>query len=252
MNEVKQPSIKKHRIQNPQWSKDTERLILYADFMGFKNRVLSKTHEDLKKELCEFHEKWVKKMEPLKSGGHLQFAQFSDSILIAVNGIDEKKFNLLSKAAICLMHVAMSMQIPIKGVIAQGIFSYDKENELYFGKPLVDAYLLHEELKYYGIVVHNTAEKTIKRYQNQNNPYTSTPIYIEKGKTAHYHLCWNLINQQLAPENITFQCKKWIEDIAERVSGHPRIYVDKTIEVLEADEKIFKDDKNVKEEHNAE
>ena len=28
--------------------------------------------------------------------------------------------------------------------------------------------------------------------------------------------------------------------------------VDKTIEVLEADEKIFKDDKNVKEEHNAE
>lgn len=61
MYEVKQPLIKKHRIQNPQWSKDTERLILYADFMGFKNRVLSKTHEDLKKELCEFHEKWVKK-----------------------------------------------------------------------------------------------------------------------------------------------------------------------------------------------
>ena len=72
---------------------------------------------------------------------------------------------------------------------------------------------------------------------NQNNPYTNTPIYIEKGKTAHYHLCWNLINQQLAPENITFQCKKWIEDIAERVSGHPRIYVDRTIEILEADEK---------------
>ena len=74
----------------------------------------------------------------------------------------------------------MSMQIPIKGVIAQGIFSYDKENELYFGKPLVDAYLLHEELKYYGIVVHNTAEKTIKKYQNSNNPYTNTPIYRKR------------------------------------------------------------------------
>lgn len=252
MNEVKQPTIKKLRIQNPQWSKDTERLILYADFMGFKNRVLSKTHSELKKDLSEFHEKWVKKMAPLKSGGHLQFVQFSDSILIAVNGIREKQFNLLSKAAICLMHVAMSMQIPIKGVIAQGIFSYDKENELYFGKPLVDAYLLHEEVKYYGIVVHNTAEKTIKRYQSHNNPYTNTPIYIEKGKTAHYHLCWNLLNQQLAPENITFQCEKWLEDIAERVSGHSRIYVDKTIEVLETDEKKFKEDKIIEEEHNAE
>jgi len=46
-----------------------------------------------------------------------------------------------------------------------------------------------------------------------------------------------LINQQLAPENITSQCKKWIEDIAERISGYPRIYVDRTIEILEADEK---------------
>lgn len=248
MDAPKQPTIKKHRSYSPKWSKDTERLILYADFMGFKNQVLGKPHEELKKELIDFHNKWVKRTSPLKAGGHLQFVQFSDSILIAVNGIDEKKFNLLSKAAICLMHVAMSMQIPIKGVIAQGMFSYDKENELYFGKPLVDAYLLHEELKYYGIVVHNTAEKTIKKYQNSNNPYTNTPIYIERGRTAHYHLCWNLINQQLAPENITPQCKKWIEDIAERISGYPRIYIDRTIEILEADERKF----SLKEEHNAE
>lgn len=146
MNDPKQPTIKKHRPHSPKWSTDTERLILYADFMGFKNQVLGKPHEELKKELIDFHNKWVKRTSPLKAGGHLQFVQFSDSILISVNGIDEKKFNLLSKATICLMHVAMSMQIPIKGVIAQGMFSYDKENELYFGKPLVDAYLLHEEL----------------------------------------------------------------------------------------------------------
>ena len=90
MNEPKLHIIKKHHPYNPKWSTDTGRLILYADFMGFKSRVLSKTHEELKKELVDFHEKWVKRTSPLKAGGHLQFVQFSDSILIAVNGIDEK------------------------------------------------------------------------------------------------------------------------------------------------------------------
>ena len=49
MDAPKQPTIKKHRSYSPKWSKDTERLILYADFMGFKNRVLGKPHEELKK-----------------------------------------------------------------------------------------------------------------------------------------------------------------------------------------------------------
>jgi hypothetical protein len=31
------------------WQEDRERLVLYADFMGFKSRVFSKTHKELKK-----------------------------------------------------------------------------------------------------------------------------------------------------------------------------------------------------------
>jgi len=182
-------SIRDHQQRLHAWDKDTERLVLYADFMGFKSRVFGTERSALKNELLAFHDRWTAKIKPLMKDGHLQAIQYSDSILIAVNGVDEKYFNLLSKAAVCLMHVALSMQIPIKGVIAQGLFSYDATNELYFGHPLVDAYLLHEELKYYGIVVHNTAEKTIKQYQSLSNPYSNSSIYLKKGKIFHYHLC---------------------------------------------------------------
>lgn len=238
--------VKGSRPYSPQWAHDAHRLILYADFMGFKNRVLTREHNELKKELKEFHDKWYNKVSSLRLGGHLQFVQFSDSILVAANGVEERHFNLLSKAATSLMHIAMSMHIPIKGVIAQGLFSYDKESELYFGRPLVDAYLLHEEVKYYGIVVHNTAERTVKKYANANNPYSNTPVFIQKGSVSHYHLCWNLINQQLFPEDITDKCKEWIDMIAEDVSGEPRMYVDRTMKVLEQDRITFK----VPEEHN--
>lgn len=242
----KGPQVKGSRHYYPQWAHDAQRLVLYADFMGFKNRVLTRNHNELKKELKDFHDKWYSKISSLRLGGHLQFVQFSDSILVAANGVEERHFNLLSKAAISLMHIAMSMHIPIKGVIAQGLFSYDKESELYFGRPLVDAYLLHEVVKYYGIVVHNTAERTIKKYANANNPYSKTPIFIEKGLVSHYHLCWNLINQQLFPEDITDKCKEWVELIAEDVSGEPRMYVDRTITVLEQDSATY----IVSEEHN--
>lgn len=49
MNAPKQLTIKKHHPYTPKWSTDSERLILYADFMEFKNRVLGKPHEELKK-----------------------------------------------------------------------------------------------------------------------------------------------------------------------------------------------------------
>lgn len=170
------------------------------------------------------------------SNENLKFVQFSDSILIVVNGVDEENFKLLTKAAVHLVHAAMSRNMPVKGVIAQGIFSYDKEKELYLGRPLVDAYLLQEEIKYYGIVVHHTAEGTVKKYKNKENPYFNTPVFIEKGKTSHYHLCWNLVPEDTPTSSIASDCKKWIETISEQVSGHPRMYIDKTLEVLKNDE----------------
>ena len=36
------------------WQEDKERLILYADIMGFKDTIFSQKHEDLKKRLLDF------------------------------------------------------------------------------------------------------------------------------------------------------------------------------------------------------
>lgn len=228
----------------PQWSEGVDRLLLYADIMGFKNRVLSTSHEKLKERLTAFRNQWQAKMSPLQIKDYLRFVQFSDSILIVANGTDEKMFNLITKASVCLMHTALEHGFPIKGVLSQGKFSFDRDNELYFGRPLVDAALLHDELKYYGIVVHHTAEHTVKQYQSDSNPFSNTPIALDGGETSHFHLAWNLLDTTYKPNNITDKCNEWLNAIEEMVSGRPRIYVDKTRKILANDSKRYKDEDN--------
>lgn len=223
----------------PKWEDAAERLVLYADIMGFKSRIMDNSHETLRDDISRFRSAWENRMKPFLKADHLRYVQFSDSILIVVNGVDEKMFNLISKAAFCLMHTAISNRFPIKGVISQGTFTYDKARELYFGRPLVDAALLHDEIKYYGIVVHNSAEATVKAKKNDENLYCKSEIPLEKGKTSHYHLAWNLVNQKYKPEDITDTCNLWLDVIEEQVSGRPRVYIDNT-------RAVFNHDRNLK------
>lgn len=221
------------------WQEDKDRLILYADIMGFKDTIFSTSHNELKKRLIKFRKSFENKIEPLRNGDYIRFVQFSDSIIIVVNGIDSKMVNLVTKAGVILMHEALKLKFPIKGVISQGRFTFDEGNELYFGRPLVNAALLHDELYYYGIAVHHSAENNIKKNITIDCPYSKNSINLKKGKTSHYHLLWNMITTNLTPGDITSKALQWLECIQETVSGSPRIYIDNTIEILTQDSKTF-------------
>lgn len=229
------PTVTKIVDRQASWEKDAERIILYADIMGFKERFVSTQHVLLKESLLKFMESFNRKMRPLLKGDYLRYVQFSDSIIIVANGVDSKMFNIITKPAVCLMHGAMSHGFPIKGVLAKGMFTFDEKDDLYFGKPLVDAYLLHDELYYYGIVAHHSVETLIKHYKYLDLPYCKEQIPLKKGKTAHYHLSWQFFNKNLSIGNISKKVEKWLETIEENVSGSPRIYVDNTIFVIKND-----------------
>ena len=228
----KQPQISDHQSS---WTEDCERLILYADIMGFKERVLTNKHEELRESILNFIKSFNKKMQPLLTGDYLRYVQFSDSIIIVANGTDSKMFNIITKAAVCLMHGAMSHGFPIKGVLSKGVFTFDEENDLYFGKPLVDAYVLHDEIHYYGIVVHHSAESLVKKYTCLDLPYCKESIPLKKGRTAHYHLSWQYYKKDLSIGKMSRKVDEWLAKIEETVSGTPRIYVDNTRDVIDKD-----------------
>ena len=72
-------------FQQHTWEDDNDRLILYADIMGFSHRVNSSNHSDLKNDLITFKQTWESRIKPLQAGDHLRSVQFSDSILIGVS-----------------------------------------------------------------------------------------------------------------------------------------------------------------------
>lgn len=223
------------------WTPTTERFILYADFMGFSSRVYGKKHDEIQKELVNFRKNFEDRALSLEEGGKMNWVQFSDSILIAVNGDDTMFFQTISDAAVILMQTSMELGIPLKGVIAKGEFTFEKSNQLFFGRPLVDAYRLHDEIKFYGIVVHHSAQSCAKQLANY---YSNRQVQFKSGKIAHYHLVWNLFDitkeddkpTVVSPVTEKDDVNVWIERISESVSGEPRKYIDCTLEMINQNE----------------
>ncbi|WCF98440.1 hypothetical protein [Porphyromonas gingivalis] len=231
--------------------------VLYADIMGFKDRVMRTQHQNLEKEFNALITDLDAWFSPNKKAQTFKVSFFSDSILV-VDEDTEKGFNRISKAAAGLMQVSLEHKFPLKGVISKENFTYKEVNQLFFGRALVDAYLLQEQIHYYGIVAHHSIEGDIKKYANgwkekDNgnrkgiNPYILSPIPLKSGNITHYHLAYNLISEKRETgKNVDKTHKRiisWLEQISGTVSGNPRIYVDKTLQVLREDLSMFKEHK---------
>lgn len=221
--------------------------VLYVDIMGFKDRVMSQTHEDLTTILNDFRTKINSTLEPFFQAKGFRMSMFSDSILI-VSEDSVKGFNAISKAASEIMRITLEKMLPVKGVISKGMFTYDEDMQLFFGRALVDAYLLHEQLYYYGIVAHHTIEKDIEnRTKKEPNAWVHSPISWKKGSSSHYHIAYNLVSEtRTIGKDTTSKYLKRLDNILSTVSGEPRIYIDKTIGILKADQELFKERSNGK------
>lgn len=216
-----------------------ERFVLFADIMGFKDFVQRTPILEAQRRIIQFRKSFDKECGTLAR--NLRIAFFSDSILVITQAAEEKDLNLVSKAGAILMRCAFKAGFAIKGCLAQGMFNYDPTLNIYFGQPLIDAYLLEEDLKYYGIAVHHSAEQAVKEKAG-DNPYIYSPIPLRTGRICHCHLAWNLY-QQKPIENLSY-CDKWLCDMEKTVSGAPRVYIDNTRAVLQQDLSILQSAEN--------
>lgn len=228
---------------NNNWNDDDERLVLYLDIMGFKERV-SKTEITALKEILLGFKRKNNKLKPLlyNSGGgrkrvFLKMAQFSDSIVVISQKATIEDLNRITKAAVILMQTAMETGLALRGSIAAGKMIFDEPNQLFFGKALVDAYLLEEDLAFYGIVFHHTVEKLVRESLEKNDcdyylPIEDAKLPTRRGASKHYHIAWYKMNKILSEGNITEEALSWLRILRESVSGSPRTYLDNTIELI--------------------
>ena len=160
-------------------------------------------------------------------------AQFSDSIVLVTRDSTTDDLNRISKAAAILMQTGLQTGFALRGAIAKGKMVFDNENQLFFGKALVDAYLLEEELCYYGVVFHESMEDCVCNAQNKNQmAIEDVSVPLKKGKSNHYHIAWHKLKANLQPGDISSNALIWLKNIRKTVSGNPRVYLDNTIAII--------------------
>lgn len=213
-----------------------EKFVLYLDIMGFKERVNNTPIEELKTQLSDFKTK-NKKLKPLlesKNKTMIEMAQFSDSIVLVSMESTQDDLNRICKAAAILMQIALKTGFALRGAIAKGEMIFDKDNQLFFGKALVDAYLLEEELCYYGIVFHESTEEDVNEFTKSKKSFIieDYAVPLKKGKSKHYHIVWHKMNDKNQEADISEDAKGWLTALRKTVSGNPRVYLDNTINMI--------------------
>ena len=262
------------------WKPTTNRYVAYLEICGFKELVAQNKHSFIEKKMLQLNEQIknievealskikkyiiIHEQENRKSGLEYEIEAYdrivrpilhSDSILL-VSNTDHPyaAFNMFRICQQILMH-CIAVDLPVKGAISLGNFTCDFENSIFLGKPLLDSFLLQQELSYFGVVLHHSAEKNmsvgpfiqIKNIHLPFNPYEILIRYKTPFKSGRvFHL-------NIAPHSGSYsKLSKSLTQCYQNVSGESRLYVDSTIEFLdfsrekkEASEKAIKPRKDI-------
>lgn len=219
---------------NSKWKVKTKRYVAFLDILGFKDFVLRHSMDEVYKRLQILNalrpEEGEQEDDP-EVEKYLKFTIFSDSICVFTK--DDSFVNLRRFLSYVkkVMRIALRKEIPLKGAIAFGDIVVDDDVNLFYGQPIIDAYLLEEDLQYMGIVCHHTFEDAF--YNLSDTQFKRVSDWIKEvqtpfkyGKRIHLNLDYRISG------SITYDFKDSVETQRFYSSGDARKYVDNTLDVL--------------------
>ncbi len=233
-----------NNISQTNWKTSDERFVAFLDILGFKDMIMRFEHDHIYKTLNSLSslrntiEQWGAPADDISSESLIYTASFSDSIIIFSKNNDFDTFKIFTSNVAYLFSKAIESGIALKGAIAYGQISINKSNQIYFGQPIIDAYLLEEEVNYLGLVAHNS----IDRYLSSNSPGQNRTLFetetpLKAGNIVHTNINWfrhvnGLENAEEAEFNY-IKIKQIINNLKLNMSGSPRKYIDNTLQILD-------------------
>lgn len=222
------------------WPTTCKRFVAYLDIMGFRDMVFRNTHEEVLETMEQFRLPITKikddAMERLRGrpSGWILFKDtvirpviFSDSVLLFSSDDTLGSAQHIIWGVESVIRHALLKGIPIKGAIAYGEQTAAFGKSLYFGKPLIDAWDLQNELVIYGVVLHHTIERYLieKEWMEKlldSDYIIKYPTPLTQGIITHYLVNW--LESKRHPSKL----KSSLADLYCKVSGGARRYVDNT------------------------
>jgi hypothetical protein len=224
------------------WKYNDKRFVAFLDILGFRDLVMRNTHEDVNNKMLKIsyyleqfnYTESDKAISKKYNDAGIYSGSFSDSIFIFSKNDTKENFDLFTILTSLLFSKSFKNEIPMTGAIAYGQITVIKSKQIYFGQPIIDAYLLHEEVDYLGIVAHNT----IDEYLKNNNPETKDRYFeiktpLKCGKITHLNLDWFGNIQNGNGEDIQSSVSETLNCLMKKTSGRSRRYYDNTVYAFE-------------------
>lgn len=220
------------------------RYVGFIDIMGFKDLVARNTSSFIYDKLLQSVGRIRESAEAIKKlfvDDYLNIHTFSDSIIIF-----SKQDSVLETRQIIIymsyvIQELFKANLPAKGALAYGELTIDQENQIFFGQPLIDAYQLQEKLKFYGLVIHGSAQKQI--FETLEPPASGVFKHncnFEKSKSYHHTIIPlnfyrdNPIYDELKSNNLPKSIDDLLIKMEYGTSGELRQYIDNTREYFRA------------------
>lgn len=221
------------------WEISTDRYVGFIDIMGFKDMLTRRTHEEVYN-LMQNVSKSVTSIQAVYSVDYESEADidinitmilFSDSIMVFTRDAEQHSLENLVAAISALSESFFTDGIPHKGAIAYGKMTLDFKKSIFFGQPLVDAFLLQEELKFYGIVIHGTAEQIGDINEDESVLDYNCPF--KNGYAKHLTVAPGVSLTEEFEEKTVDDLVDKVFKFRETTSGVLRKYIDNTFDYLQ-------------------
>lgn len=230
--------------ENVPWEITANRFVGIMDIMGFKDLVARNNHETV----YEMMKKVSNAMKVNQSVFSVDYDSdnfdiniimmtYSDSIMIYSRDDSESSQENFIASISALSEDLFKDGIPHKGGVAFGKMTLDFENSIFFGQPLIDAYLLQEELNLYGIVAHPTVEFKNEFYDDEAVIEYNCPF--KTGNAKHYTILPSTFFTD------PFDIKEFeilyesVSALRVNTSGGLRKYIDNTLSYLTYSKDIY-------------
>lgn len=224
---------KNSQSASEKWPITTDRFVAFIDIMGFKDMVAKMSHTDIYKIMQTIDKAktlnediGISKEDPKL----VKSTTYSDSIMLYSRDKTASAFDSLITAVSGLTNDLFIEGIPHKGAIAFGKMTLDSERSIFFGQPLIDAYLLQEELHFYGVIIHGTVEEVISDQFDSAAFIKKYDCFLKNGKSSHFTVYPMHVDGESAkvyPEDHQ-KIINSLNRMKYKTSGHLRRYIDNT------------------------
>ncbi len=155
----------------PSWRVAEDRFVGFFDIMGFKHLLDTLSPDAMYGRMvflrdvvieCEQLAATItdgknKSNAPTSSWQELvKIVQFSDSVVVFTKDSSPTCSLVMTLLSTKMFLNSLAQGVLLRGAISRGLVIADFERSIFFGKPIVDAYLLEEDQKWFGIVEHDS------------------------------------------------------------------------------------------------